>query len=202
MLQASLVQAGLNPEPLTGRIDGIAQVQQVPAFSLSARPRYVLCGDGVPCPAPTVKTLDIRPVLAQAEPKASGAPKTVSPQPARQEVPNEVVVHFAFGKADLSSESLGILHEFAKRLGDKQGVKVEGYTDKVGGKSYNDRLARRRAEAVKQNLVRLGIDPERIRMSWAGKCCYVQSNKTEAGRAANRRAEVGSSISVTTDLKE
>ena len=69
-------------------------------------------------------------------------------------------------------------------------VTITGYTDAVGGLEPNTSLARARAETIRNYLVRRGVDPTRIRVSWAANAAYLGDNTTEQGRALNRRAEI------------
>lgn len=64
-------------------------------------------------------------------------------------------------------------------------IKVDGYTDKVGTKEYNDKLAVKRAMAVRKFLVAQGVRAEKIKISGQGKCCYISDKDRE-----NRRVEV------------
>ena len=67
---------------------------------------------------------------------------------------------------------------------------VEGHTDSVGSPGYNVALSERRANAVKQYLIRKGVDAKRIETQGFGLTKPIATNETEAGRALNRRAEV------------
>jgi OOP family OmpA-OmpF porin len=60
----------------------------------------------------------------------------------------------------------------------------------VGTDAYNDKLSVRRAQAVRDYLVGKGVDPNLIDVQGRGKREPVASNKTEEGRAQNRRVEV------------
>lgn len=190
---------------------GITQESTVPPASLTKRPRFVICGGSIPCVEPTRKTLDNRheePVLvARAAPAmapdvaekleeaAEKAATEVMDEPVEQV---EVTVYFAFGSSVLGKDARSTLAKLVMDQHQKgHNIRISGYTDSIGGQKINDRLARKRAEAVKQYLVGAGVDPTLIQIgSVRGKCCYAESNKTKAGRAANRRAEVKSSISV------
>jgi len=66
-------------------------------------------------------------------------------------------------------------------------VKVTGHTDYVGSAPYNDKLALKRAEAVKAFLVKYGADPNQITTSGDGKRAPEVDNKTKEGRFMNRR---------------
>ncbi len=187
--------AGTSVEQMSGSIEGISQVTRVPALSLTAQPKYVLCGGDVPCPEITPKTLNILPqVPVISEPPAAQKPT--------KKEPVSTTVHFAFGRHELNHaarNAISSLLRTAKVSGDDFIVTIDGYTDSIGTKAFNDRLALKRAMAVKKHLISAGLPAERVRIGkTVGKCCYVMPNETKAGRAANRRAEVVS-LSVTFD---
>jgi outer membrane protein OmpA-like peptidoglycan-associated protein len=75
-------------------------------------------------------------------------------------------------------------------------VAVEGHTDARGGKEYNLRLARRRAETVARELIANGVNIERINIEEYGEQFPIAPNKNPdgtdrpEGRAQNRRVEV------------
>src|ERR1700690_734102 len=66
-------------------------------------------------------------------------------------------------------------------------VKVTGHTDYVGGVAYNDKLALRRAEAVKAFLVKYGASADQITTAGDGKRAPEVDNRTKEGRFMNRR---------------
>jgi hypothetical protein len=66
-------------------------------------------------------------------------------------------------------------------------VKITGHTDYVGSASYNDKLALRRAEAVKAFLVKYGASADQITTSGDGKRAPEVDNRTKEGRFMNRR---------------
>jgi outer membrane protein OmpA-like peptidoglycan-associated protein len=97
---------------------------------------------------------------------------------------------FAFDSDALTSQSKLILRSIATYLeaNPTMNVLIEGHTDNKGGMAYNVNLSTRRAEAVKQFLVTEGgIAPERLSSAGRSYKMPVASNKTEAGRARNRR---------------
>ena len=67
---------------------------------------------------------------------------------------------------------------------------VEGNTDSVGSDAYNQKLSERRADAVKDVLVKSDIDGSRITTVGYGESRPVASNDTEEGRAKNRRVSI------------
>src|SRR5204862_6239001 len=69
-------------------------------------------------------------------------------------------------------------------------VVVEGHTDAVGSDAYNMKLSQRRADTVRDYMVKNGITPSRIKTEAFGKTRPIASNKTAEGRAQNRRVEI------------
>jgi outer membrane protein OmpA-like peptidoglycan-associated protein len=132
--------------------------------------------------------------IAQAEPQEPIVQKPVEPQePAKVEEPLMVRarMHFDFNKANIKKEYIPLLKEVAKVLKENPNInlRIEGYTDDIGPKAYNQKLALKRAMAVKDFLVKEGIKPERIQIVGFGKEKYIAENTTPIGRLTNRRAE-------------
>jgi outer membrane protein OmpA-like peptidoglycan-associated protein len=132
--------------------------------------------------------------VAQAEPKESIVQKQVEPQEsAKVEEPLTVRarIHFDFNKANIKKEYIPLLKEVAKVLKENPNInlRIEGYTDDIGTKAYNQKLALKRAMAVKNFLVKEGIQSERIQLVGFGKEKYIAENTTPIGRLTNRRAE-------------
>ena len=100
---------------------------------------------------------------------------------------------FDTGSDQLKSESAPALNEVAKALTASPALKlyVVGHTDNVGTAASNQDLSARRAKSVAASLVQNhGIDSERLVAIGAGLIAPVTSNKTEEGRALNRRVEL------------
>lgn len=101
-------------------------------------------------------------------------------------------VLFAFNKAELSPQAgprLDKLASFLKQFPDRK-LLIEGYTDSVGGDSYNQNLSERRAQSVRDALVQRGVDSSRITAMGYGKAHPVADNASPEGRAMNRRVEI------------
>lgn len=98
-------------------------------------------------------------------------------------------VLFDTGKADILPDSAKCLDEVVKLLGANPTWKmqVEGHTDNVGGSAANQKLSQARAEAVKAWLVAKGVPAARLTAKGFGDSQPISDNKTEDGRAKNRR---------------
>ena len=102
-------------------------------------------------------------------------------------------IYFDFNKATIKPESYPVLDSVAQILKENPTMVVEigGHTDTRGSRRYNQRLSQRRAEAVKNYLVRVhGIDPSRLIAKGYGESRpLVKPERTEADYAKNRRVE-------------
>lgn len=102
-------------------------------------------------------------------------------------------IYFDFDKADIKPESEPAIKEIAKLLQENKGLKiyVVGHTDNVGNIDYNMKLSKARADAVMKELItKYKISSERLNAFGVGSLAPVASNKTEEGRAKNRRVEL------------
>jgi len=102
-------------------------------------------------------------------------------------------VTFANNSASLSSQAKSTLDQIAGGLsGQSSGymLEIEGFTDGRGNEQYNIGLSQRRAEAVERYLVSKDIPLFRIGIVGLGEDRPIADNKTNAGRAQNRRVEV------------
>jgi OOP family OmpA-OmpF porin len=127
-------------------------------------------------------------------------PPIVPPDNGKKDVPGAAHrfedVHFAFDKYTLTEYAKASLDADAASITKLSGsfpslkVDVSGHTDWIGTDAYNQALSERRATAVKDYLVRKGIDSGRIRTYAYGESQPVAPNTTAEGRALNRRAEI------------
>jgi len=101
-------------------------------------------------------------------------------------------VNFDNDSASLRPESIAVLDNAAVTLKEWGEIKVEvaGHTDSVDSDAYNLRLSQRRAEAVRDYLIRQGVAAERLTAKGYGEASPVADNKTAEGRFKNRRVEL------------
>ncbi len=115
--------------------------------------------------------------------------------PKAEEIKGELVlegVTFASGRAELTPNSATVLDDVVESLKEWEDVKVEirGYTDSYGSNALNKRLSQNRATAVKDYLVRKGVDPSRLNAVGYGEADPIADNRTAEGREKNRRVEL------------
>lgn len=102
--------------------------------------------------------------------------------------------NFAFGKSALPDSAKARLDELAAKIkADPQGAffEIEGHTDAVGSKAYNEKLGMQRAEVVKRYLYESHQIPlHRMNVISFGAEKPVAPNQTKDGRAQNRRVVI------------
>ncbi len=101
------------------------------------------------------------------------------------------IVHFDFDKYNVKKLYVPDLDQHVAFLSANPSspVTVEGHTDSIGSDQYNQRLSERRANSVRKYLIENGIASSRIRIVGYGEQRPIADNKTNEGRAINRRAE-------------
>jgi len=101
-------------------------------------------------------------------------------------------IYFNTDTAELQSRSAPLLTEVADTLLRNPGLlrlEIQGHTDNVGAADHNRELSTKRAEAVKDWLVRAGVPAERLFSQGYGADKPIAPNIGQAGRAKNRRVE-------------
>ncbi len=104
-------------------------------------------------------------VIASAQLGVADVPREESSREHVVRLPNPLAeLYFAFGSARLDPDAPPVLGAVARWLVEHpyRLVFIEGYTDRTGSRAANLRLSGRRADAVRDELVRLGADPVRL----------------------------------------
>lgn len=102
-------------------------------------------------------------------------------------------IYFDTGKSEIKPESDAAIAEIAKLLKNNNALllHVVGHTDNTGSFDANMKLSKDRASAVANSLgSKHGIAPSRLKSYGVASLSPVASNKTEAGKAKNRRVEL------------
>ncbi|NLC23443.1 OmpA family protein [Oxalobacter vibrioformis] len=105
-------------------------------------------------------------------------------------VPSDI--SFAQGSAEISPKLASILDTFADNLKayPDTTVAIYGFTDNTGSDTVNLPLSRQRAANVRDYLVKKGVAANRFYIEGHGSSQPVADNRSEAGRAKNRRVEI------------
>lgn len=161
--------------------------------------------------APELATAECEPSLAAksaapASPVPTAAAATAGAMPAGNAIPEvipEVIPapqkvtfkadsFFGFDKGVLNSAGQQALRELLASAKDTtiEEILVEGHTDSIGSRAYNQGLSERRARSVKVFLEQQGVAPRIIKTEGLGELQPVASNATAEGRAQNRRVTV------------
>jgi len=126
-------------------------------------------------------------VTEQEARQAFGA--ALDAQPAR---PASFLLYFLEGRDDLTPDSRQLLarivDEIARRPAPE--IVVIGHTDRVGAVPFNDALSLRRAERVRDELVKVGIVADRIRVEGRGEREPLVPTADEVAEPRNRRVEI------------
>jgi OmpA-OmpF porin, OOP family len=101
-------------------------------------------------------------------------------------------IHFDTGKSTIKSESAPIIEQIVKLLKENADLKlsVEGHTDNVGEPKSNQKLSEERAKSVVAELTKAGVEASRLSAAGFGQEKPVADNRSEEGRAKNRRVEL------------
>jgi outer membrane protein OmpA-like peptidoglycan-associated protein len=107
-------------------------------------------------------------------------------------IPGLAYINFKFATAEISgADPVPILENAAQLMRENPNwkLKITGHTDNIGGDDANMKLSTRRAEAVKDYLVKRGVSADRISTDGKGESQPIDTNDSDLGRARNRRIE-------------
>ncbi len=124
------------------------------------------------------------------DPSKRGCPKLV--RVTDKEIVILEQVQFDFGRATIRRESDPLLDSVAQVLKEHPEIlkiEVQGHTDNKGSKQLNAKLSDDRAKAVREALIKRGVDGGRLVSKGYGPDKPIADNATDAGRAQNRRVQ-------------
>jgi outer membrane protein OmpA-like peptidoglycan-associated protein len=110
-------------------------------------------------------------------------------QPGR---PTSFLLYFLEARDELTPDSRRLLDRIVDEIARRPApeIVVIGHTDRVGAVTYNDTLSLRRAERVRDVLVKVGIAADRIRVAGRGEREPLVPTADEVAEARNRRVEI------------
>lgn len=181
--------AGVIPAAADGPIDPVGDPAISPDVAVPAEPTPVPSGDAVPLVSPDPSDKTVAP--AQKAPVISAA--EIEQALARDGRIAIYGIYFDFDKAEIMPESQPQIEQLAALLKAKPdlSILVVGHTDAQGEFEYNMTLSQQRAQAIADALVSgFEIGASRITPAGAGMVAPAATNRTEEGRAQNRRVEI------------
>lgn len=103
------------------------------------------------------------------------------------------VLNYQFGSDSLTKSSerkLAMIAEYLSLDTELELVLIDGYTDSYGPRNTNYKMSQRRAQSIREQFIKVGIDPSRIEAKGYGEKRHVASNDTILGREKNRRVVI------------
>lgn len=161
--------------------DGATSSEQNPSH------QYSLAGD---YPA-TLTVTDSKGVSTKSGAGSVAVASPLVPTPGKKSVVMKGV-NFQSGKAVLLPESIQNLDQVAEILlaNPEINVEVGGHTDSDGTASFNQQLSEKRANTVRDYLIKKGVPAERLTAKGYGETEPIADNATKEGKAENRRVEL------------
>lgn len=110
-------------------------------------------------------------LMAKLEKPVTPPPPPVPQPPQNITRHRDYIVYFALDKAQINPEAEAVIREAANYLNPLSdiSVRIVGHTDRSGASTYNDALSQRRSLAVQKALLKYGVTPEKIALSWEGE---------------------------------
>jgi OOP family OmpA-OmpF porin len=134
----------------------------------------------------------VQDILVQREKEIKKSSQVVNPLSAEAK-PNHAVIYFDFDDAKISEAEMIKIYVLAKTyetLGKAYKIEIIGHTDSKGSLNYNLKLSKKRGKAVADCLRSISSNIKNIVISNKAYLVPASDNKTDQGRALNRRVEV------------
>ncbi len=131
--------------------------------------------------------------VAQAAPLAvAEINPAAGPPPAAVRASQAFVIYFDLGRATLTPQAMKTADDAAAAFLQNKATRIQvaGYTDASGTTTYDEALSHRRAEVVRDYLVRRGVPVSEMEVSWHGKSDPAVQTANGRPEARNRRVEI------------
>jgi outer membrane protein OmpA-like peptidoglycan-associated protein len=105
---------------------------------------------------------------------------------------NILIINFESGKYDIPPVRLAAIQKgagYIKKMPSSVVIEVGGHTDNVGSDASNQTLSENRAKAVRDQLIKFGVDGNMLQTKGYGEMNPKTTNETEEGRFHNRRIQ-------------
>jgi outer membrane protein OmpA-like peptidoglycan-associated protein len=131
------------------------------------------------------------PAPPPPEPQAAAA-VTAAPPPPAPPAARPYEVYFEFDRATLTPDARDVVHQAAQNAlqGNATSIVATGHTDTVGTDSYNLALSKRRAAAVRTELIKDGVSGKEISTSGVGETDLAVQTGPDVNEPRNRRVEI------------
>ena len=115
--------------------------------------------------------------------------EALAAQPPR---PVSFLLYFLEGRDELTPESLRVIQQVFAEIGRRPApqVAVIGHTDRVGTVPFNDALSLRRAQKIRDDMVKLGVPADQIQVAGRGEREPLVATEDEVAEPRNRRVEI------------
>jgi OmpA-OmpF porin, OOP family len=138
-----------------------------------------------------------QPMMPAAAPAPAPAPAPMAqaapaPAPAAPAIQRSYLVFFDFDRSDITAEARRVIQQAATnaRSGNVTRIQATGHADRAGSDRYNQALSLRRANAVKDELVRSGIQASQIAILGKGEAEPLVPTADGVREPQNRRVEI------------
>ncbi len=132
--------------------------------------------------------------VAKEEPKINKVKNSKDCQKSLNQLTSKQKIYFEYNSATIKKDSLKnvkkIIDLFKEcKLQKNEILEVGGHTDSIGSYQYNKILSQKRANSVRNYMVKMGVDKNIVKAKGYGEKKPIVSNMLKAGRAKNRRIE-------------
>jgi len=106
--------------------------------------------------------------------------------------PMSFLLYFLEGKDELTPESRRVIQQIFAEIGRRPApeIAVIGHTDRVGSVQFNDALSLRRAQKIRDDMVKLGVPADQIQVAGRGEREPLVATEDEVAEPRNRRVEI------------
>ncbi len=174
--------------------DGTDQVTVTlsPVHFLSVHAEFLECARKLPGPAPAIAENAASRSASKTAASDAGSALTVARESADQRSVDRHLVHFATDSAELTATAQHTLTNLAANGLSAPGhlTIINGHADRRGTDAYNDQLSARRAQAVRDYLIRAGVPVDRIETRHFGEQKPLDPGNDESAWARNRCVSV------------